>query len=143
MFVKHCPDPELSCIFKCKPFQECSPRQIQMRIDDHQRELRASGSASGAVKLKGHNTALINLQCNSATYGTPLLEQCHIQYPPLTSAPDHSPVYHTQCSSPVTVMGQSHASFQTPCSPLCLCVPVVAQNTQSEERTLTPMETMM
>lgn len=41
MFVKHCPDPELSCLFKCKPIDEWNARDIQRRLDDYQREKRA------------------------------------------------------------------------------------------------------
>lgn len=40
MFVKHCPDPQLSRIFKCKPISEL--KDIEVRIDEFQRELRAS-----------------------------------------------------------------------------------------------------
>lgn len=47
MFVKYCPDPELSSVFKCKSIREWSARDIQLRIDDYQRELRASSRARG------------------------------------------------------------------------------------------------
>lgn len=40
MFVKHCPDPELLCLFKCKPIDEWNARDIQRRLDDYQREKR-------------------------------------------------------------------------------------------------------
>ena len=52
MFVKHCPDPELACIFKCKPIQDWSSRDVQLRIDYYQRELKASGRANRTVPLK-------------------------------------------------------------------------------------------
>ena len=38
MFVKHCPDPELSCTLKCKPIYEWTSRDVLRRIDDYQRE---------------------------------------------------------------------------------------------------------
>lgn len=53
MFVKHCPDPELSCLFKCKPINEWNARDIQRRVDDYQREKRAP--------LRPGNTHLRNL----------------------------------------------------------------------------------
>lgn len=54
MFVKHCPDPELSCTLKCKPIHEWTSHDIQLRIDDYQRELRASGRTTGTMQLKSH-----------------------------------------------------------------------------------------
>lgn len=56
MFVKHCPDPELSCTLKCKPIHEWTSRDVQLRIDDYQRELRASGRTTGVTQLKSHIT---------------------------------------------------------------------------------------
>lgn len=42
MFVKHCPDPELSCRFKCKPVDEWNARDIQRQLDDYQREKKST-----------------------------------------------------------------------------------------------------
>ncbi|KAL1276817.1 hypothetical protein QQF64_036440 [Cirrhinus molitorella] len=38
MFIRNCPDPELSSMFKCKPMSRWSIEEIQEAIDEHQRE---------------------------------------------------------------------------------------------------------
>lgn len=38
MFIRNCPDPELSSVFKCKPMSKWSVEEIQEAIDEHQRE---------------------------------------------------------------------------------------------------------
>ncbi|KAL1248011.1 hypothetical protein QQF64_023387 [Cirrhinus molitorella] len=38
MFIRNCPDPELSSVFKCKPMSRWSIEEIQEAIDEHQRE---------------------------------------------------------------------------------------------------------
>ncbi|XP_026082956.1 uncharacterized protein LOC113058911 [Carassius auratus] len=38
MFIRNCPDPELSLIFKCKPLHEWAAADVQVRLDEYQRE---------------------------------------------------------------------------------------------------------
>lgn len=38
MFIRNCPDPELSLIFKCKPLDEWTAADVQIRLDEYQRE---------------------------------------------------------------------------------------------------------
>lgn len=38
MFIRNCPDPDLSCVFKCKPIGKWSLTEVQEAIDEHQRE---------------------------------------------------------------------------------------------------------
>ncbi|KAK2866060.1 hypothetical protein Q7C36_002116 [Tachysurus vachellii] len=38
MFIRNCPDPELSSVFKCKPMSKWSVEEIQEAIDEHQKE---------------------------------------------------------------------------------------------------------
>lgn len=141
MFVKHCPDPELSAIFKCKPIQEWSPRDIQLRIDDHQRELRASGRASGAMQVRSHTATLVDMQPSAAPCTQPVSEQCSTQCSRLTSATASSPMCQTQYSPSVTITSQGHASCQTPDSSP---VPVVIQNAQeTDDRILNRMMAML
>ena len=45
MFIRHCPDPELSLIFKCRPLGEWTPADIQQRLDEDRREKRLPRSA--------------------------------------------------------------------------------------------------
>lgn len=66
MFVKHCPDPELSYVFKCKPVHEWTARDVQQRIDDYQREVSANGRASGAAQLKGCNSTITAVHPNAS-----------------------------------------------------------------------------
>ncbi|KAL3969329.1 microtubule-associated protein, RP/EB family [Sarotherodon galilaeus] len=66
MFVKHCPDPELSYVFKCKPVHEWTARDVQQRTDDYQREVRANGRASGAAQLKGCNSTITAVHPNAS-----------------------------------------------------------------------------
>ena len=142
MFVKHCPDPELSSIFKCKPVHEWSARDIQLRIDDYQRELRASSRAYRDVK--SHTTTVASMPSSLAAYSQPMLEQCHGQCPTVTSTPVTAPVSHTQCSPSVTAMSQSHVLPQTPGPPSSSSIPAVSQNTQeAEERILSRMMSML
>lgn len=38
MFIRNCPDPELSSVFKCRPMSRWSIEEIQEATDEHQRE---------------------------------------------------------------------------------------------------------
>lgn len=58
MFVKHCPDPELACVFKYKRIQEWTSKEIQERIDEYQRERMSSVTIH---MPKNHGAALF---CN-------------------------------------------------------------------------------
>lgn len=40
MFITHCPDPELSLVFSCKPIEEWSISEVQVRLDEHHRKQR-------------------------------------------------------------------------------------------------------
>ncbi|KAJ8385377.1 hypothetical protein AAFF_G00189980 [Aldrovandia affinis] len=40
MFIRHCPDPELALVFKCKPLEEWTAGEMQARLDECQREHR-------------------------------------------------------------------------------------------------------
>lgn len=59
MFAKHCPDPHLSSILKCKPVSEWNSRDIQLRIDEYQRELRASTLSYNVPQLKSHPVVVL------------------------------------------------------------------------------------
>ncbi|KAJ8003295.1 hypothetical protein DPEC_G00167940 [Dallia pectoralis] len=77
MFVKHCPDPELSYTLKCKPIHEWTSRDVQLRIDDYQRELRASGGVTGAAQLKSHIAAVTSEQSSPPSASLAVSEQYH------------------------------------------------------------------
>ncbi|KAK0149126.1 hypothetical protein N1851_010353 [Merluccius polli] len=61
MFVKHCPDPEFASVFKYKQIHKWTPKEIQMRVDEYQREQ--------SIRAKGH----IPLSCLRTNYRFPLL----------------------------------------------------------------------
>lgn len=40
MFITHCPDTELSLAFSCKPLEEWTATDVQVRLDEHHRKRR-------------------------------------------------------------------------------------------------------
>ncbi|KAL1246992.1 hypothetical protein QQF64_034535 [Cirrhinus molitorella] len=134
MFVKHCPDPELSCTLKCKPIHEWTSRDVQLRIDDYQRELRASGRAIGTAQLKNHVIAVTPEQPSVPPVNVAMPSQCHT--PNLSLQAQHS-VCPSNCPLPTCVPAQGEPIH----SLSHLSAPAVAQNlqSQSDERLLTRM----
>lgn len=59
MFARHCHDPHLSSILNCKPVSEWTSRDIQLRLDEYQRELRASTPSYNVPQLKSHTAAVL------------------------------------------------------------------------------------
>lgn len=45
MFIRHCPNPELSLIFKCRPVDQWTASDIQELLDEYRRERRISHAA--------------------------------------------------------------------------------------------------
>ncbi|KAL7862550.1 hypothetical protein SRHO_G00139910 [Serrasalmus rhombeus] len=66
MFIKHCPDPELAYMFKCKPIHEWNAKQIQERIDEYQREKRPITCVSNAAHLC-HKATVTHVEDSDAT----------------------------------------------------------------------------
>lgn len=136
MFVKYCPDPELSCTLKCKPIREWTSRDVQVRVDDYQSELRASSRANSAAQLKGHITPVTAEQPGPQSASPVVSEQCHTQSSSPSSLQGWGHVCQPPCPSPVSVpvQGEPHRT------PSHAPVPAVAQNLQqTEERFLTRM----
>lgn len=114
MFVKYCPDSELSSTFKWKPIHEWTTKDVQSRIDDYQREMRTNQRASGATLIKVHTAAVASAET--------------VPQPDSTQIPEHCPTVNPNLSP----NDSCHAS-----------VPVVAQNLQqSDERLLRRMVEM-
>lgn len=141
MFVKHCPDPELSCILKCKPIHEWTSRDVQLRIDDYQSELRATGRTAGALQLKSQVTTITSEQPSPTSPSQAAHEQCHTPGPllPPSSLQAQHHVHYPPFPPPASVSfqgGPQHTQSQA-------SVPVLSQNLQqSEERLLTRMVDM-
>ncbi|XP_061887949.1 uncharacterized protein LOC133638923 isoform X2 [Entelurus aequoreus] len=139
MFVKHCPDPELSCILKCKPLHEWTSRDVQQRIDDYQGESRANRRAAGTAQLKSHITAVASEQAGPPSVSLPVSEECR--------APVPSPLFpqaqrHVYCS-PLTPPMSASVPNEHQRSPSLTPATAVVQNLQqTEERLLTRMVDM-
>lgn len=135
MFVKHCPDPELSCTLKCKPIHEWTSRDVQLRIDDYQRELRDSGRAIGTAQLKNHVISVTPKQPDVPPVNVAMPSQFHTQNPSLQAQYSVCP---SNCPHPICVptQGEPIHSLSPPSS-----APAVAQNlqSQSDDRLLTRM----
>lgn len=67
MFITHCPDTELSLVFSCKPLEEWTATDVQVRLDEHHRKRRLQQRQSA------HPTG--GLQSNQAAS----VLQCHVQ----------------------------------------------------------------
>ena len=52
MFIRNCPSPELSSVFRCKPISKWSAVEVQEAIDEHQREHQARKRPIKAEKFK-------------------------------------------------------------------------------------------
>lgn len=48
MFITHCPDPELSLVFSCKPLEEWTAPDVQVRLDEHHQKKRLQQRQSTA-----------------------------------------------------------------------------------------------
>lgn len=97
VFVKYCPNQELSCILKCMSLYEWTSRDVQQRIDDYQRELRANGTATGLAKLNNHITTVIYVQPSPLSLSLPVSVQCCTPGPsPLSPQAQ----YHVYCPPP-------------------------------------------
>lgn len=68
MFAKHCPDPQLSNIFRCKPVSEWTSKDIQLRIDEYQRESGASTRSFSVPQLKTYPTAVLDNDSYSCSH---------------------------------------------------------------------------
>lgn len=52
MFVRHCPDPQLQLIFRCKPQQHWTAAEVQERLDEFQRETKYTGNQLSCLAQK-------------------------------------------------------------------------------------------
>lgn len=51
MFIRNCPSPDLSSVFRCKPISKWSAMEVQEAIDEHQREHQARKRPSRAERF--------------------------------------------------------------------------------------------
>ncbi|XP_026228893.1 uncharacterized protein LOC113170836 [Anabas testudineus] len=132
MFVKHCPDPDLSYTLKCKPINEWTSRDVQLRIDDYQRELRASGRVTGAAQLKNHTTTITTDQPSLSPVDPTVPTHCYACTPAQVQRPACRQDHLTPASCPVPAEPDHTVR--------CTSIPAMAQNLQqTEEKLLTRM----
>lgn len=70
MFVRNCPDPNLACVFKCKPISKWSLADVEEAIDKHQREFQAKKASTTmpnahALRLANAVAASEPLECDA------------------------------------------------------------------------------
>lgn len=58
MFVKYCPDPVLSGLFKHKPISEWTAKEVQGRLDEYQREQRSSLTSASSLGMRNVDVSL-------------------------------------------------------------------------------------
>ena len=139
MFVKHCPDPELSYSFKCKPIHKWTSQDVQLRIDDYQSELRSRARLGTGAELKSHITSVTSEQPGPPPSYLTAPEQCRTQTSSTSCLQTQNPVGSLPCASPAHVPGQGQSHHALGYS----SVPTVAQNLQqSDERLLARMVDM-
>lgn len=70
MFITHCPDAELSLVFSCKPLEEWTATDVQVRLDEHHRkrrlQQRQSFHPAGSLQT---GQAVNILQCHTQSAG--------------------------------------------------------------------------
>lgn len=84
MFIRHCPNPELSLIFKCRPLEEWTAADVHARLEEYRREKRCSSvpKAPPAIPLLKQEVAVqptetkvkTSVKPESAQYQTPTNE---------------------------------------------------------------------
>lgn len=122
MFIKFCPDPSLANIFRCKPIQEWSAKEIQSRIDDYQREFRSRGNAG--VNLQSHSTTVfssepgLNDSPKAGLPAFPMRSFCTLpsaqvcRQPESTSMPSQGQHQPSSCPSPMISQNTQQADSQ-------------------------------
>lgn len=132
MFVKFCPDPSLASMFRCKPVQEWSAKEIQSRIDDYQREFRSWGNST--ANLRSHTTAVFSSE--HVMQDCPKTESPSVPVQSFSSLPD------TARRQPEPTPAPSQAQLQP--SSCSTPAPGISQHTQqAESHLLTRMMEMM
>lgn len=51
MFIRNCPNPDLSSVFRCKPISKWSTEEVQEAIDEHERDFKSRRPVPSAPKV--------------------------------------------------------------------------------------------
>ncbi|XP_057199298.1 uncharacterized protein LOC130559933 [Triplophysa rosa] len=79
MFIRHCPDPELSLIFKCRPVEQWTAADVHARLEEYSREKRC-GSVSRvppAITLLKQEVAVLPSETKVKTTVNPEFDVYH------------------------------------------------------------------
>lgn len=93
MFIRHCPDPGLCLIFKCKPLHQWTAGEVHERLEEHQRESRAKQLSCSPVTISTLKQVVSppvvssKVKPVSVTQPEPAIEQ----QPAPVVAPSHNP----------------------------------------------------
>ncbi|KAE8278054.1 hypothetical protein D5F01_LYC23884 [Larimichthys crocea] len=70
MFITHCPDTELSLVFGCKPLEEWTATDVQVRLDEHHQKKRLQQRQSFHPAGNLHTSQAVDvLQCHAQSAG--------------------------------------------------------------------------
>lgn len=72
-FITHCPDPELSLVFSCKPLEEWTATDVQVRLDEHHRkwrleQLQSAGPADCLQPAQAEEVIRSHVQTTDSPY---------------------------------------------------------------------------
>lgn len=122
MFIKHCPDPGLASVFRCKPIYEWGAKDIQNRIDDYQREYMGRAGAY----VMSYTSAVLKEECTASDNLVSL---------PQSAVQDTSsfPMVTSTCKQPKLSAEPSTVQCRSCPAPNLPAVQTMAQNTQQPE----------
>lgn len=93
MFIRHCPDPGLCLIFKCKPLHQWTAGEVHERLEEHQRETRAKHLSCSPVTISTLKQEVSPEVGSGKVKPVPVtqLEPVTEQKPAPVVAPSHNP----------------------------------------------------
>lgn len=73
MFIRHCPDPELSLIFKCKPLQQWTVSDVHERLVAHSREHKHMSRLGATNAVIAQRQGVDSRACQGAGIAEPVV----------------------------------------------------------------------
>ena len=92
MFIRHCPDPELCLIFKCKPLHQWTAGDVHERLEEHRREIKAKHLSRPSVMVSTLRQEVYSpVGLSKGQPSTAVAQDPSIEHTPVSSpAPSHS-----------------------------------------------------
>lgn len=93
MFIRHCPDPGLCLIFKCKPLHQWTAGEVHERLEEHQRESRAKHLSCSPVTIPTLKQEVSSPVVSSKVKPVPVIKPEPVieQTPAPVVVPSHNP----------------------------------------------------